>query len=258
MTAAAADREDWLRRYHPAQPGAVQLLCLPHAGGSATYFFPLAKALSPDVDVICVQYPGRQDRRTERPVDNLDTLADRLFEALAPQPGHPLVIFGHSMGAVLGFELARRIERTVPGAPLGLIASGRRAPVVHRYEDVHLRDDAGMITEIQKLSGTDPGVLTDEEMLRMILPALRADYRAVETYRYRPGERLRAPISVLIGDSDPRVSLADARAWEQLTDGDFTFRVFPGGHFYLNGQQAAVSAAISASIDGFQQRIRAV
>ncbi|HLL65096.1 MAG TPA: alpha/beta fold hydrolase [Micromonosporaceae bacterium] len=252
---AIAPAERWLRRYGPARDDAVQLLCLPHAGGSATFFRPMALALAPALDVLGVQYPGRQDRRAEPAVDDLHTLADQVIEALVNHPVRPLVVFGHSMGAVLGFELARRIEAAHPCALLGLIASGRRSPTVHHDEDVHLRDDAGLLAEVRRLSGEELEVIADEDMLRVILPALRADYRAVETYRLRPGDRLRAPVTVLTGDRDPKVTLPEARAWEQLTDGEFALRVFSGGHFYLNRRQEAVSAAVAEIVAGFQRRV---
>ncbi|MFJ2767234.1 thioesterase II family protein [Streptomyces sp. NPDC087300] len=253
----AADRNNWFRRYVPAAPGAVQLICLPHAGGGAPQFLPLARALAPDVDVVSVQYPGRQDRRQETPFDDVRALADRICELLAPPPSQPLVILGHSMGSVLGFELGLRIERSAPGALLGLIASGRRAPVVHRDENVHQRDDDAVIAEIRSLSGTAATVLQDDELLRMALPALRADYRAVETYRYREGDRLRAPIAALVGDTDPRVSLDDARAWQRITDAGFSLRTFPGGHFYLSDQWPDVAAAVVDRIAVFEGRAHA-
>ncbi|MEV6478117.1 alpha/beta fold hydrolase [Streptomyces sp. NPDC051657] len=252
----AVDRDQWFRRYEPASPGTITLLCLPHAGGAASQFLPMARRLAPAVDVVCVQYPGRQDRRKETPIDDVHTLADRICELLAPTPDQQLVILGHSMGSVVGFELALRIERSAPGTLLGLIASGRRAPVIHRDENVHLRADDDIIAEIRALSGTDPSLLADDELLRMVLPTLRADYRAVETYRYREGDRLKAPIGVLVGDSDPRVSPDDARAWEQLTDGGFSMRTFPGGHFYLNEQQAAVASEVTDRIAAFQHLSR--
>jgi surfactin synthase thioesterase subunit len=252
MTAVSTKPDAWFRRFRPASPGAVRLFCLPHAGGSAPYFMPLARALAGEYDVVCVQYPGRQDRRQEPAVEDIGTLADLFLETFRAEPGTPPVLFGHSMGAVVAYELARRLEREGT-PPLGLIASGRRAPHLHREETVHQRDDNGLVAEIQQLNGTDPGVLNDEELLRMILPSLRADYRAVETYRHQPGEPLRTPVSVLIGESDPRVTLDEARAWRELTGGAFAFRSFPGGHFYLNGQQAAVTRAIVESIAAFRE-----
>ncbi|MCZ7433044.1 thioesterase II family protein [Streptomyces sp. WMMC1477] len=252
MSAASGKHDTWFRRFQSASSGAVKLVALPHAGGSAPYFLPLARALAPELDVLCVQYPGRQDRYREPLVESLDSLADQLYDALTAEPPQQLVLFGHSMGAVLAFELGRRIERDGGGELLGVIASGRRAPCRHREETVHLRDDDGLVGEIRELSGTDPGVFDDEELLRMVLPALRADYRAVETYRYQPGEPLRAPISTLTGESDTRVTLEEARAWGELTSGSFQFRSFPGGHFYLNGHQAAVTEAIRESVAAFR------
>ncbi|ONK11286.1 alpha/beta fold hydrolase [Streptomyces sp. MP131-18] len=252
MTSVSSTQETWLRRFQQATPGALTLVCLPHAGGSAPYFLPLARALAPAVDVVSVQYPGRQDRRREPAPESLDTLADQLFDVLDAKPGTPLVLFGHSMGAILAYEVARRMEREADDVPLGVIVSGRRSPSRHRDESVHRRDDAGIIAEMQELSGTDPGIFADEELMQLVLPTLRADYRAVETYRHRPGTPLRAPVSVLTGASDPRVTEEEARAWEEVTTGAFSLRIFPGGHFYLNTRQQEVTAAIKESIAAFK------
>ncbi len=252
MTSAPTTQETWLRRFQSSTPGALTLVCLPHAGGSAPYFLPLARALAPAVDVVSVQYPGRQDRRKEPPADSLHVLADQIFDVLDAKSGTPLVLFGHSMGAVLAYEIARRLERETDDVPLGIIASGRRSPSRHRDENVHLSDDAGIIAEMRELSGTDPGILDDEELMQIVMPALRADYRAVETYRHQPGTPLRAPISVLTGASDPRVSAEEARAWEEVTTGAFSLRTFPGGHFYLNSRHQEVTAAIKESIAAFR------
>ncbi|WAZ20004.1 alpha/beta fold hydrolase [Streptomyces cinnabarinus] len=253
MSAVSGQFDTWFRRYEPVSPGAVKLLALPHAGGSAPYFLPLARALAPGLDVLCVQYPGRLDRHREPALTDLRELAERVYRALVAAPAGPVVLFGHSMGAVLAYEIARRLESSGGGELLGVIASGRRAPHRFREETVHLRDDDGIVAEIRELSGTDPGVLDDEELLRMVLPALRADYRAVETYRETPGvSPLSAPVTVLTGESDSRVSLDDARAWEELTSGTFRFRSFPGGHFYLNGRPGEVTAAIRESVEAFR------
>ncbi|MFF8772954.1 thioesterase II family protein [Kitasatospora sp. NPDC015120] len=240
-----ADDDRWIRRFHPRPDAAVRLVCLPHAGGSASYFLPVSRAMPPSVDVLCVQYPGRQDRRAEPLVDNVPDLADQVFAALLPWTDRPLALFGHSLGATLAFEVARRLERQKGLVAAGLFASGRRAPSTHRTETVHLRDDDGLIAEIRGLSGTDDRLLGDEEILRMILPATRADYRAAETYAYEPGEALRCPLSALVGDDDPKVTVDEAAAWADHTEGPFDLRVFPGGHFYLADHQAAVIEALT-------------
>jgi len=223
----------WCRRFHPAPDAAARLVCFAHAGGSASFWFPVSSALSPQVDVLAVQYPGRQDRRTEPVIDDIGVLADRVYEALAGWADRPITFFGHSMGAIVAFEVARRFERDGT-VPVRLFASGRRAPTRYRDENVHRRDDAGVIAEVQAMSGTDARVLGDPELLHMILPALRGDYRAVERYRSSPEHQVSCPISVLVGDSDPRTTLDEAQDWARHTTGGFDLSVFDGGHFYLS------------------------
>jgi pyochelin biosynthesis protein PchC len=248
MTPAVAAAQ-WLRSYRsstePHPDPAVRLVCLPHAGGSASYFFPLAQALPPQVELLAVQYPGRQDRRTEPCVDDVVVLAEQLVDVLAEQRDVPLVLFGHSMGATVGFEVARRLADD-PAVPLaGLLVSARCAPSQHRSADIHLLDDDGILAELRRLSGTEAAVLGDEELLRMVLPAIRSDYRAAETYRYRPGPPLPVPIVGLCGDDDPRVAPADVEAWRAHTSAGFSLRVLPGGHFYFGRHPAAPAAAIA-------------
>lgn len=244
MTTAAADL--WVRSYHSSPDAAARLVCFPHAGGSASFYFPVSAALSPVADVVAVQYPGRQDRHTEKGIESIAELADRAADALrAHDDGLPLTFFGHSMGAVLAFEVARRLERD-GRAPTHVFASGRRAPSSFRPENVHQRDDDGVIAEMRKLSGTDPRVLGDEEVLRMVLPAIRSDYTAIEKYRAEAGAQVGSPITVLVGDDDPRTTLDEARAWEPHTMGTFSLRVFSGGHFYLTEHAQEVIALLRA------------
>ncbi|QKV96743.1 thioesterase [Streptomyces sp. NA02950] len=244
MTAQPTGTSLWIRQFHPAPDAATRLVCLPHAGGSASYFFPVSKALSPKVDVLAVQYPGRQDRRNEKCFDSIRDLADALVPELLPWTDKPLALFGHSMGATLGFEVALRLEQKGV-VPVTLFASGRRAPSAHRDETVHQRDDEGLIAEVKSLSGTDSQLLGDDEILRMVLPAIRSDYKAAETYRYLPGPRLAAPIQAHVGTSDPKATVEEARAWSEHTTGDFALHTYPGGHFYLNSQASGVIASIS-------------
>ncbi|RZS36533.1 surfactin synthase thioesterase subunit [Herbihabitans rhizosphaerae] len=245
MTGVAIDSNVWIRRFHPKADAAHRLVCFAHAGGSASYFFPVSRTLPAGVDVLALQYPGRQDRRSERCAEDLYDLVDPIAEALRPWFDRPVTFFGHSMGATLAFEVARRLEED--GVTLaGLFASGRRAPSCHRDEHAHRLADNEFIAEIQSLSGTDSQVLDDEEILRMVLPAIRSDYKAAETYRYRPGPKLRCPITALIGDSDPKATVEEARAWGEHTDGAFELTVFDGGHFYLNNHTSEVLGAITA------------
>lgn len=243
-----SDTDVWIRRYFPSADAAVQLVCLPHAGGSAPFYRPVAQALSPLVEVLAVQYPGRQDRRNEPMIDDLGVLADQVEEAVTAAVDRPFALFGHSMGATLAYEVATRLERR-GRVPLRVFASGRRAPSCHRDERVHLRDDDGMVSELRGLSGTDQKVFGDEELLRMVLPAIRNDYRAAETYRYTPGPALSCPITALAGDSDPKASHDEVAAWSRHTDNEFELRTYAGGHFYLLDHTADVLRVIGERLN---------
>jgi surfactin synthase thioesterase subunit len=238
MTVPAVDSDTWIRRFRPAADATGRLVCFPHAGGSASFYYWLSAALSPDVDVLAVQYPGRQDRRAEPPIEDIHTLADQISVALGSTGTGPAVFFGHSMGAVVAFEVARRMDRKTGMPPVALVVSGRRAPSQYRHESVHRRDDDGVIAELKRLSGTDSSILGDEELVRMFLPAIRSDYHALETYTYLPGPPLSCPITVLTGDQDPQVTLAEANAWSGHTTGRFDLHIFEGGHFYFNSHRA--------------------
>ncbi|WP_033287244.1 thioesterase II family protein [Streptomyces sp. NRRL F-525] len=247
MATPTRDRELWIQRFPAEGRSGTRLVCFPHAGGSASFYFPLSQALAADTEVLAVQYPGRQDRRKEVPVEDIQLLADHIADALDGRPELPTAYFGHSMGAVVAFEVARRLERRGNGPAL-LFASGRRAPSTHREESVHQRDDDGVIDELKRLNGTDARVLADDELLRMILPAIRGDYRAIETYRCPPGPKLGCPVTVLVGDADPRTTLDEAHAWSTHTTGRFDLRVFPGGHFYLSTHPEAVTETVAAGL----------
>lgn len=231
---------DWLRRFHPPGRDEARLVCFPHAGGSATFFHPVSARFAPTAEVLAVQYPGRQDRHREPCLTSVAELADRLAVELAALPARPTVFFGHSMGALVGFETARRLERDAPGsAPRSLVVSGRRAPSTRRPERVHELDDAGLLAEVRALDGPDMSAL-DDDFLALVLPALRHDYRAVETYRADDGAVVGCPVLALTGRDDPRTTPEEADAWRRHTDGGFELEVMPGHHFFLVDQARAV------------------
>lgn len=233
LTTAALNPDAWIRRFHHGVAHGTRLVCFPHAGGSASFFFPVSQALSPVAEVLAVQYPGRQERRTEKAVNSVHRLADDVAAVLAEGPDRPTVLFGHSMGATLAFEVAFRLEREFDRPPVHLVVSGRRAPDRVRGPNLHQLGDEAIIAELRNLNGTDARLLQDPELLQMILPAMRVDYEAIETYRVRPGTVVRCAVTVLTGDADPRVTADEAEAWRTHTSGPSEVRVFPGGHFYL-------------------------
>jgi surfactin synthase thioesterase subunit len=242
------DPKAWIRRYRPAPEAPVQLVCFPHAGGSASFYLPVATALAPRVDVLAVQYPGRQERMREARIEDITTLAGHIHTALRTQIDRPVALFGHSMGAILAFEVARLFERDGDVELLRLFASGRRAPSTYRDDRVHLLDDDGLVGELRSMSGTDSQILGDDELLRMVLPAIRSDYRAIETYRSVPDSTVTCPITVLVGDTDDHVTPPEAQQWQQHTTGEFTSHSFTGGHFFLIDHHARVNELMAESL----------
>ncbi|GGM70998.1 thioesterase II family protein [Dactylosporangium sucinum] len=245
---AGQDSTTWIRRFHPAGDGSTRLVCLPHAGGSASFFFPVSASLSPRLEVLAVQYPGRQDRRHDPVIDDVHLLADRVTAALQPYADRPLALFGHSLGATLAYEVALRLEAARDEPVAHLFASGRRAPSRYRDEDVHKRGDAALMAELRMLNGTETALLDDPETRAMVMPSIRSDYKAIETYRHRPGGRLKAPVTAITGDDDPKTSLDEARDWAAHTTGPFRLEVLPGGHFFLIPRAAQVLRLISETL----------
>ncbi|MFD6530863.1 thioesterase II family protein [Streptomyces sp. NPDC060184] len=238
------DADLWIRRFHPSPGAAARLVCFPHAGGSAGFWYALSALLHPRVEVLAVQYPGRQERRAEPPAEDIGSLADALAGVLVPWWGEPPAFLGHSMGAVVAYETARRLSAATGAGPAALFASGRRAPSTHREETLHLADDGALLAEIVRQGGTPAALLEEPELVEMILPALRGDYRAIERYRYRPGTVLDTPVTVLTGSEDPKVTAEEARAWQDHTIGATEVLTFAGGHFFPLLHQDRIAALI--------------
>jgi pyochelin biosynthesis protein PchC len=249
MALPATAESTWFRRFHPSPDAAVSLVCLPHAGGTASFYFPISELLPSTVEVLAVQYPGRQDRLLEPPVENVHELARAIFESLTPLARkRPVALFGHSMGASVGFELARLLERELGIVPETFFASSQPAPSRHHSRDIHRLDDDGIIAELRLISGTSSQVLGEPELLRLAMPAIRGDYTAVETYTPEPGAAVRCDVVGLTGDNDDRVPVQDVANWREHTSGSFKLQVLPGGHFYVSDQTTTVAGLIANTL----------
>lgn len=249
MTMPTRNDTGWLRCFHPAPDSPVRLVCFPHAGGSASFYFAFSKALAGHAEVLAVQYPGRQDRWAEHRVEDLRELARGAFEALKPYTDRPLALFGHSMGSTAAFETARLLEQEAGITPVVLFASARRAPSVpQRGRYLHTAGDDVLLADLRAMSGTDSRLLAEDDLLREVLAVLRSDYKAGETYRYLSGPDLSCPITAYVGDDDPKALVEEVRLWSRHTSGGFSLTVFPGGHFYLKDQAETVADAVSEQL----------
>ncbi|MFC0040248.1 alpha/beta fold hydrolase [Actinomadura rayongensis] len=238
----------WFRCPEPRPFAAVRLFCLPHAGGSAVAFRSWPKEISPAVEVHAVQYPGRADRLRDPLVPDAGRLARLVAGAMGPLLDRPAALFGHSMGALVAFEVARLLQER--GTPVAhLFVSGTRPPHDRDDESISGLDDDGLIGAMTRLGGTDAEILRDPEMRELVLPYVRNDFRLVEDYRYVPGPALTSPVTALVGDADHRVDEPSAARWGELTSAPFALRVLPGGHFYLVPEQSAVLAEIHRGLN---------
>ncbi|MEU8843648.1 alpha/beta fold hydrolase [Streptomyces roseus] len=234
--AAAEGRDRWVRRFHPSPGARRTLICFPHAGGSAGYWFPLSEALAPDVEVLVVQYPGRADRLGEDALTSIEELADEAHEALRPWlTGRP-VFFGHSMGAIVAFEVARRMERETGRSPDRIVASAAGAPSDRVDEGIRFLDDEAVLAAVLDLGGTDRALAEEPELVDLLLPAIRGDLEAVESYLAGPETVVACPITVFTGRTDPKVRPAHADAWRRHTLASCDTRVFAGDHFYFTAE----------------------
>ncbi|MGW4059299.1 GNAT family N-acetyltransferase [Amycolatopsis sp. NPDC004747] len=248
----AAPPSAWLKPLAPSEPGLTRVLCFPHSGGAAGAFRPLAAELRGALQVLGVQYPGRQDRHHEPVLTDLHELADRIAENL-PRSPEPCVFFGHSMGAILAYEVAQRLGDAGPAA---LVASARPAPSVVEVTTSHLLDDEGLAAHVVRLGGTAAAVLEHPEMRALLLPLIRGDYRASETYRPRGDGPLRCPIIAVGGTEDPVTSAADLQAWSVHTTGPFHLERLPGNHFYLSNHWPAIAGLLHRAASPGTTRFR--
>ncbi|MFG3216029.1 thioesterase II family protein [Streptomyces tendae] len=249
MAPPVPPRSSWFRTFHPRPEAQTILVCLPYAGGSANAYFSLSKRLPAEIEVLSAQYPGRQDRIREPCLPTVPELARGAFEELTARvAGRSFALFGHSMGGAVAFELARLFERDASALPRALFVSGRRAPSVTGDRGVRFRDDAGLVDELRSLEGTDSRVLDEPDLLRLLLPMVRADYGAAETYQTGPDALVDSQVVALAGDRDPHVRIDEVAAWQDHTTAAFDLRVFPGGHFFTTEHEPEIAALVADTL----------
>jgi medium-chain acyl-[acyl-carrier-protein] hydrolase len=234
----------WLIRRHAAH-ARLRLFCLPFAGGNASVYAPWQAELGPDIEVCAVQLPGRASRLSELPLTSLPELIETLANIVAREAGLPFAFFGHSMGALLGFEVARHCARHGLPTPVRLFASGCAAPQRRaEKEPVHCLPDDELIAELGTYNGTPPELLAHRELMALVLPMLRADFGLVENYVYRPGPLLNIPVTVLAGVDDPHVERAQAEAWSLESNARCDLEWFNGDHFFIQQETAQVLGCV--------------
>lgn len=234
--------------------GRPRLFCFPYSGAGASVFFPWVGLLSNTCDVCAVQYPGRGTRLSEPLLTDLKVLVSGTVQGLLPFFQQPFAFFGHSLGALVAFELTRALRRDFGLQPLHLFVSGHHAPHLN-YVSPLMYDlsDQEFIERLKKLNGMSPEFWESEELVNMMLPILRADFTACETYTFNSEEPLDCPVTALGGLADADVPRTSLEAWQEHTRGAFFVRMFPGDHFYLNDQRFPLVQSLARDLEASQR-----
>lgn len=245
----ATQANAWLVTHGPRpERPRLRLVCFSYAGGSAGLYQPWRALLDADIELCAIQLPGRSSRIREAPVRDLPELVRQLCPLFVGEPSLPFAFFGHSLGALVAFELTRQLRLRQLRQPVKLIVSGASAPQQRSVvEALDEHDDALMVQALARYKGTPAAVLENRELMQLLAPALRADFAMAADYRYRPGPLLDLPLTVFAGLQDDHTP-AQAEAWQLESRGPFALHWFDGDHFFLHGRQAEVLARLNAEL----------
>nr|WP_247741662.1 thioesterase domain-containing protein [Endozoicomonas sp. G2_1] len=221
----------------------IKLVCFPHAGGNSS-FFAKWQNIHPNIELTRIVLPGRETRRKEQAKTIMADMLEDVVGQLELLVNEPYVLFGHSMGSAIAYEVALHFESIGKG-PEHLFVSGRRAPhLPARRRPVYDLAENDFLNAMYSLNGTPEAVMQESSLMELFLPCLRADFELIETYQPNLKRRVNCSVTAMCGDSDPEVNCSELAAWKQLTNGQFKSQVFIGDHFYLRNAESDVFSKI--------------
>ncbi len=246
---------------HRTNPHArLRLFCFPFAGGRPSAFSSWVDELPPDIrpeiELYSIRLPGHETSRKEGFFTKLPPLVDALAPVLGSYLNAPFAFFGHSMGALVSFELTRQLRRQGMPGPVHMVVSGHRAPQLpDPHPTIHQLPEPQFLAKLRNYGGTPEEVLQNPELIELLLPALRADFAVCETYAYTDEEQLDCSITAFGGNEDAKVSRKELSAWQVQTRKFFSFRMFPGGHFFLQTAQPLVLHVLAQDLKQVLRRL---
>ncbi|MCL5958371.1 MAG: thioesterase II family protein [Chloroflexi bacterium] len=235
----------WLGYSRPNPAASLRIFCFPYAGAGASVFHSWRDSLPSTAEVCPVQLPGRESRLGESPFTSLTPIVEAVTESIFQLRDKPFVLFGHSLGALLSFEVARRLRRQYGLGPVHMFVSGHAAPqIVDRGKAISSLPEPEFLEELRSLNGTPPEVLDHPELREIFLPILRADFAVCDGYVYEREDPLDCPLSAFGGSLDAHVSREHLESWRAQTRASFTVRIFPGDHFFVNTARSLVISSL--------------
>ena len=243
------DDASWVVIPRPVPNAKLRLFCLPFAGGGSTSFRHWPELLPPYIELAAIEIPGRGSRLSEPCQRRINILVSQITKGIQPYLDKPYAFFGHSMGALLSFEISHTIREQLNQEPNLLFISGRGAPHMHsREKPIHVLPDDEFVEEIKKYNGTPKEVLEHEDLMDILTPILKADFEVCETYTYSEKQPLNCPITAFGGLQDASTSREQLQAWQDYTNGLFNLRMFMGDHFYLINTASELIHAITKDL----------
>jgi medium-chain acyl-[acyl-carrier-protein] hydrolase len=261
VPASAPTRFEDLVTCHSPNPNArLRVFCFPFAGGGASSFSTWAEELPSDIraqaEFCAIQLPGRETNMRAPPFDKLAPMLDALVPAIERYPRTPFAFLGHSMGALVSFELARLLRRQRLRGPTHMVVSGHRAPQLpDRRPPIHELPDQEFMAKLRNFGGTPEAVLRNPELMELLLPVLRADFAVCESYRYASEEPLGCPITVFGGNDDGEVGREELAGWHAQTGSAFSMHMFPGAHFFIQSAQVLVLRVLAQDLKQVLRRL---
>jgi surfactin synthase thioesterase subunit len=240
---------NWFVCPQPRPTAAAQLFCLPYAGAGASAFHRWPAAIDPDVEVLAVQLPGRENRILEDPDFELAELAD----AIVARADKPFALYGHSLGGRYAFEIVRHLHRIGGPLPVRLYVGACRAPHIHAagpFDGLSKVDDDELLRRIEQGGGLSAAVLAEPELVELLLPVLRADFQKLDDYVFVAGEPVPVPVVAFAGRTDRAVPLADIQAWQPHAGAGLTVHEVDGDHFFLQHDAGQVTDVLAKDLLG--------
>jgi medium-chain acyl-[acyl-carrier-protein] hydrolase len=233
----------------PNSQARLRLFCFPYAGGTAAVFRNWPRYLPSEIEVCAVQYAGRGGRIAEPLSDDIVAVMNGVYSDLQPLLQKPFAFFGHSMGALVSYEFARRLKREGRPGPFELFVSACIAPQEKLgHEPTYNLPEPEFIADLRRLQGTPAEVLENAELMQFMMPLIRADFKASQTYQYIPGPPLECSLGAFAGLTDDTAPREKVETWSEHTRGSFRAQMLPGDHFFLNTSQALLTRIIAQEL----------